>query len=429
MIRSVSLRTAQVALAALLATACGAVPAPVPAVGEATLLEPPPAGPGSSEAFLAAADDGTVYLSWQEPTDPDLVASASTRRGAFRMRFAAWRDGAWSEARTIAEGDHFSANWADFPTLLRLPDGSLAAHWLARGREAGVGSGFWVSLSRDGGATWTEPRAAGPGGRPVGSFVSLFPWTDGTLAAAWLEYPHERERDAETADVPDDGMILRFARFDAEGGLAEQRILDTSVCNCCQISTTVAADGPIVAYRGRRGEHVRDIHVMRFAGGQWSESRTVHDDGWVIPGCPVNGPAIAARGNDVAVAWFTAADDLPQVKIAFSSDGAASFGEAYRVDDGDPLGRVDVEYLEDGSVLVSWLERIGEDDAALRVRHFTTAGRSSAARTVAAASPERPTGFPRMVRNGSDLIFAWSEPGNPGALRVASAPVPAGGGR
>jgi hypothetical protein len=50
----------------------------------------------------------------------------------------------------------------------------------------------------------------------------------------------------------------------------------------------------------------------------------VHSDNWKIDACPVNGPAIAATGRRVAVAWFTAANDTARVKLAFSSAARAS---------------------------------------------------------------------------------------------------------
>jgi hypothetical protein len=399
--------------------ACGAATPSLPALGEVTEL-PSPAGAGSSEPFLWAGDDGVVYLSWLEPMDESLWQSASTRRGAFRMRFAARENGEWSEPRTIAAGEHFSANWANFPTLLQLQDGTLAAHWSGRRDDGGSsGSGFFVSFSRDGGRSWTSPAAAGPDGEPRGSFVALFPWPDGTLGGVWLDYPREDEADGRDAALPD-GMTLRFGRFDLDGTVIEQAVLDPLVCSCCQNAAVLAADGPVIVYRGRTVDEVRDIGVIRFTDGRWSEPRTLHDDGWVIPACPVNGPAIAAHGQRVVVAWFTAVDDRPTVRVTFSEDGGASFGEAYRVDDGDPLGRVDVEFMADGTALVSWLERT-EVDAEIRVRRFTASGRSGPSQVVAIASQERPSGFPRMVRQGDELFFTWTRPGNPGQVLVARA--------
>ena len=32
--------------------------------------------------------------------------------------------------------------------------------------------------------------------------------------------------------------------------------------------------------------------------GEWTAPATVFSDGWHIPGCPTNGPAVAARGEE-----------------------------------------------------------------------------------------------------------------------------------
>ena len=81
----------------------------------------------------------------------------------------------------------------------------------------------------------------------------------------------------------------------------------------------------------------------------------------------MNGPAIAATGRNVGVAWFTAAADKPSVKIAFSTDAGAVFGQPFVVDDQRPLGRVDIVLLDDASALVSWLQQVG-GSARVRVR-------------------------------------------------------------
>ena len=40
----------------------------------------------------------------------------------------------------------------------------------------------------------------------------------------------------------------------------------------------------------------------------------------MVEGCPANGPAVAADGSKVAVAWFSSIAETPRVKIAFSQD-------------------------------------------------------------------------------------------------------------
>jgi hypothetical protein len=146
----------------------------------------------------------------------------------------------------------------------------------------------------------------------------------------------------------------------------------------------------------------------------------VHRDGWVIAGCPTNGPAVAASGSLVAVSWFTAAGNQPQVKIAFSTDGGATFAAPIRVDAGNPVGWPDV-LIDDGRALVTWLERTGEGTGDLRLREVTQAGAAPAALTVASASSGRATGIPTMARAGDHLIVAWRQ----GQVRTARVPLPA----
>ena len=68
----------------------------------------------------------------------------------------------------------------------------------------------------------------------------------------------------------------------------------------------MTAEGPVVVYRDRSEaeKEIRDISIVRLKGKKWSAPRPVFQDGWRLNGCPVNGPAVAAAGRRVAVAWF-----------------------------------------------------------------------------------------------------------------------------
>ena len=148
--------------------------------------------------------------------------------------------------------------------------------------------------------------------------------------------------------------------------------------------------------------------------------RTVHDDGWEIKGCPVNGPVVATAEAGVAVAWFTAAQDIPRVKVAFSSDEGNTFGPPTTVDDGRPVGRVDLVMLPDGSALISWVEKTA-DGAGIRVRRVQPDGTRAPSTTVTPTSPRRASGFPHLARRGSDRYVAWTDVGDPSTLRTAVA--------
>ena len=135
--------------------------------------------------------------------------------------------------------------------------------------------------------------------------------------------------------------------LDGSGVISDPRLVDEDVCDCCQTDVARTSAGPIVVYRDRTGDEVRDIYVTRLVGGEWEPGRPVAEDGWTISGCPVNGPQLSSSGDTVVVAWFTAPEQRPVVYLAFSRDGGESFGDRIRVDEGDPLGRVDVELLEE----------------------------------------------------------------------------------
>ena len=188
------------------------------------------------------------------------------------------------------------------------------------------------------------------------------------------------------------------------GQLDTEVRLDERTCDCCQNAAAMTTDGPIVAYRDRSPDEIRDIYVTRRVGGKWTPGAPVHSDNWKIAACPVNGPSVAAMGRRVALAWFTAANDSARVKLAFSDDGGATFGEPVRVDGGNPAGRVDVALLQDGSALVTWIERTGGDTAAVRARRVSREAKAGNAATIATSSAARASGFPQMAITASDVV-------------------------
>ena len=203
-------------------------------------------------------------------------------------------------------------------------------------------------------------------------------------------------------------MSLRAAVFDRNGAQLSESLVDERVCDCCPTSVAITADGPIVAFRDRSPTEIRDIAVARTVAGRWSPPATVHDDGWQIAACPVNGPAVTARGRIVAVAWMTGKDDKGRAFAAFSKDGGATFGVPIRLDDSASLGRVDIELLDDESAIASWVE-FADQRTQLRIRWIDSSGARGPAQTVAGLGGERSSGYPRLGRRGHELLIAWTE--------------------
>jgi hypothetical protein len=316
-------------------------------------------------------------------------------------------------------------NWADFPSLAVLENGTLAAHWLQRSSAGRYSYDVMISISRDGGSTWSSPmRPHRDATASEHGFVSMFPLVD-RFGVVWLDgrkHAAAQQRKSSGNDAGEDGeMTVRFTTITTDGQLGDDVEIDGRACDCCQTSVALTADGPLLVYRDRSAHEIRDISVARRLAGQWSAGQPIQADNWQVNFCPVNGPSAAAAGRRVAVAWYSAANDSARVYVAFSNDAGATFGPGIRVDAGTPLGRVDVQMLAADAALVSWLERTGEAGAEIRVRRVEANGRVSAHTTISPSSPERPSGFPQLAVSADHVLFAWTDVGPPARLRVAAA--------
>lgn len=391
--------------------ACGTPPAPDR--GVQVLGLPSPAGPGSGQPSVETTDEG-VLLAWTE----------ASGEGLHRLRTSHLGPDGWTTPRTIVERDSLFVNWADFSLVRRAGDGVLAAHWLVRYPRGGAAYRIEAAFSRDGGRTWSDPWIPHEDGTvSEHGFVSWMTLPDGGTGLVWLDgrayAAAEGGHGAQGHGAGGGQMSLRFRSIGPDGTPSPEEVLDPRTCDCCQTAAAETASGPIVAYRGRSEGEIRDIEVVRWEAGRWTEPRVVHADGWEIHGCPVNGPALAARGSDVALAWFTAAGDAPRVKVAFSGDGGRTFGPPVVADDGRPEGRVDLRMTAPGRVWLAWLERTA-DGADVRIRRIAPDGTLRPSITVAASSESRASGFPRMAPHpDGGLVLAWTDPSEPSAVKVA----------
>lgn len=354
-----------------------------------------PASPESGQPHLYADTNGAVWLSWVEVAEEDQHA----------LRYATLNDTNWTDPQTIARGTDWFVNWADVPSLRPLPDGRLAAHYLQSNGASSLAYAVRI-VQTDGAGTWQSAVTPHDDGTATEhGFVSLLPWPDDRLLAVWLDGRKMAGEDGHQGE-----MTLRGAVLDSTGAVEHRALLDARTCECCPTSAVRVGDEALVAYRDRSENEIRNIRLVRFDGQSWSEPTRLHDDGWQIAGCPVNGPALAAQGQRVAAAWYTAAGGQTQIKVAFSDDGGRQFSEPAVVAEGTPTGRVDVVLLEDGTAVVSWLGQT-EDTAALLVQGVVSEGTTGPPVTMTPlASASRGVGMPRLVRSDQHLYAAWTSP-------------------
>lgn len=368
----------------------------------------------AAQPDLVVAPDGGVLLSWIEPNGANA--------GSHALKFARYSGSRWSDPQAIASGDDWFVNWADTPHIAATADGALWAHWLQKSSAATYSYDVALVRSGDGGRNWSAPVLVNDDGTPTEhGFVSLWPASGDSLGVAWLDGRRTASggghgaavahgAHAEGGGKEDAMMTLRASVFDAALQRSGEQELDLSTCDCCQTDAVATSNGAMLAYRDRTAEEIRDIYVARFQDGAWQPARRVHADDWTMPACPVNGPAIHARGSDAIVGWYTAAGGTPTVKVAHSSDAGASFAGPRAIDGGDAVqGRVAVA-LGERAAWVLWLRETGASQS-LQLALFSP-DLSQELQRIEVATLQgrgRGTGFPQMVLNADTAHVIWTD--------------------
>jgi hypothetical protein len=359
-----------------------------------------PASAKSSEPNLHLANDGTIYLSWIEVLEDkksNLKFSTLTKNNT------------WSEPNTIAEGKDWFVNWADFPSITSFGKSNLAAHYLEKSADGTYTYDVKLTLSNDSGKSWNTPFMPHTDNtNSEHGFVSKLSLNDQKLLSIWLDgrqYAYAEENDSIAKE-----MTLRGAIFDKNGKTINDYLIDERVCDCCQTDLAMTSNGPIVVYRNRTEDEVRDIYYSRLVNNQWTKPMAVNNDHWTIAGCPVNGPAISAKENTVAVVWYTLEKDIPQVKLAFSTNNGESFETPIVLSNKTPLGRVDLELLDDHSAIVTWMDN-NEGNTVIKMQRIGINGSKSNIQTLAKTSESRSSGFPRMVIKDDIAYLAYTVSG------------------
>ena len=192
-------------------------------------------------------------------------------------------------------------------------------------------SNLRFARSTDGGKTFApaifvNDDHAGP---PTShSFHSIAVAPDGTIYVAWLD-----GRDRTIAPAV---MVARST--DGGESFAPGVIVARKICPCCRTALTVDAQGTLyVVFRNVYPENLRDMAIARShdRGQTFSEPARIHADGWVIDGCPHNGPAIDTDAeSNVHLAWYTGKEEGYGVYYAVSSDHGDSFTSPIHLNNG-----------------------------------------------------------------------------------------------
>lgn len=390
-------RLCAVLIAAFLAS-CAKPPVP-PGFADSAPL-PLPSGMAADGPRLSVGPAGQLALSWMERNDQGGT-----------LRYTTLVKGEWQAANDVVTDPDMFVNWADIPSVVPLSGENWLAHWMSKSAEATYAYDVKVSHSTDGGANWSPPILPHKDGTQTEhGFVSIIAANDQSRMI-WLD--GRKSANEPTGNSVDTGMTLRGGIIDVNGTVSSEQLIDDFVCDCCRTNMAIASTGPIAIYRNRTAEEIRDIYVTRHIDGAWQTGVPLSNDGWKIAACPVNGPAIAAIDDFVAVAWFTAANDKPIVQLRTSTNAGASFGEPILISSQNVVGQVDIEILEENAVAVSWVERtrgVATNLNDVKLMSVTMDGTRGDAHIVGTTAHSR--AVPQMTRRDDKLIFVWTDANN-----------------
>ena len=397
------------ALAVLLLIGCAKSPIPP----EFTQSQPLtlPSGPASEGPRLSAGADGQLALSWMERNEHGGT-----------LRYTTLQNGEWQSPTNVVSDPDMFVNWADVPSVVPLSGGNWLAHWMSKSAASTYAYDVKVSHSTDDGANWSAPVSPHVDGTSTEhGFVSISETATETHLI-WLD--GRKSANEATGNSVDTSMTLRAASIDTDGALSDEQLIDDFICDCCRTDMAIASTGGVAVYRDRTQEEIRDIYISRHIGGAWQAGEPLSNDGWKIAGCPVNGPAVAASGDLVAVAWFTAANDQPKVQARISTNSGKSFGEPVLISRLNPVGQVDIEILDDNSVAVSWVEKgsraqVKQND--VKLVPVTIDGSTGEDRIVGKTNYMR--SVPQMTLVEDSLVFVWTD-AHDGVSSLASVRMP-----
>ena len=340
------------------------------------------------------SSNGALSLSW--------ISSKNKNKAS--LHFSQFKKGKWIKPQKIANGSDWFVNWADFPAHA-INEDLIITSYLKKSDSGTYTYDVILNLQKLSGEKIKKDFLLNTDGvKAEHGFVSIIPNNNKGFFITWLDGRNTVEKKLDGHHKP---MTIRFAEITNTGEVINESELDEAACDCCQTSIAMTNNGPIVVYRDRSENEVRDIYTIRNINGVWEEPNPLHNDGWIINGCPVNGPKVAVNSTNLAIAWFTVINDNPIVNVSFSKTNGDSFGIPFKLNDLDAIGRVDVAFLNNEEVIVSYME-VDDIGTYLRIKKVSVTGEISKPITISKIDGGRNTGVPQLEIINNEIFIVWT---------------------
>ena len=311
--------------------------------------------------------------------------------------------------------------------------------WTAKSQS---GTRLLYSRSGDGGVSFThatsmpgtdaagnrgwESTAVDHGGHPIAVWLDHREMAHSGGASHTQHEGHDHAgADAQKMDgaARAQGSRLYFGSVDNVPGA---HALAAGVCYCCKTALASGPDGAIfAAWRHVYAGNIRDIAftMSRDGGRTFTAPARVSDDGWILDGCPENGPSLAVGADNVVhVVWPTlvagaTADAEPALALfhATTRDGLRFSPRERIATEGTP--RHPQLTATSAGLVAAWDEQTASGlPRVVLARLRRGSGPAGVSREIVSGSARAQT--PAIAASSEGVVIAWAEGTEPSVIRV-----------
>jgi hypothetical protein len=391
------------------------------------------AEPDVPEITLAHSGAGNPTIAVDTSTGRAYVSWIETTEGGSNVYLAAIDGTGRAEPVRVNDIDGDAAPHEQAPPQVAVgPDGAIYVVWQNNTEIPGrqyPASNLRFARSMDGGrtfepATFVNDDADGP---PAShTFQDLAVSGDGTIHVSWIDGRARAAAQATGAVTSEHaghggGMPTSEIRVatSRDGGrtFSAGVVVHRDACPCCRTSIAISGDSMVaVAFRSAT-DNIRDMMVVRSTdrATTFGDPVRVHEDGWVIDGCPHAGGSLAYDADGrLHIAWYTGAQERQGLWHAALAPGGNVFGEPapLQADGWVPVSQVKLAAAPDGDVWIAWDDRRREQSAVRVTRAVADDVRASRVLGI---------GTSPAIAAGRDVFVAWQR-GPAAVTRVLRAP-------
>jgi hypothetical protein len=350
----------------------------------------------SHQHELTRTADNQLLASWVEAEDSNHTVS-----------FAIYHDDNWQPVRTVTS---VNSKLAASPIVFGTSDGSFSAAWMQsvkNDKDPYAADIYWVR-SNDHGQTWTAPiKPYSKQARIYDAQMSFAPMPKDKLALVWTDSRFVNHDETETSTNKTSRYQIMAAILDKDGNIGKEITLDNDVCSCCRVYTDADGDKLMTVYRDHLKGEIRDISAVSWQEGHISQQFPVHNDHWVINGCPSNGPSVDLTNDNGVIAWFNSGDGKGKFWLGFTSENTIK--SSVVVDD-HAVGFGKAKLLGDGSALVVWRSNAGPEEE-LVLAQVTPKGEINHRKVIHHGNfPRWPSNYIGLETIGNQAYIAWTDP-------------------